>query len=66
MTAHRSRFRMGPLTVDASGAQVQVLHLPAVGSVGRHPAASQQRRPGSPEVTDWDLSDDDGAGGERT
>ena len=42
IAAHGSRFRIGPLTGDGAAVRVQVLHLPAGGLVGRHPAAAQQ------------------------
>ena len=42
IAAHGSRFRIGPLTGDGAAARVQVLHLPAGGVVGRHPAVAQQ------------------------
>ncbi len=40
--AFGSRFRLGPLADAGGPARVQVLHLPAGGLVGRHPAAGRQ------------------------
>jgi GrpB-like predicted nucleotidyltransferase (UPF0157 family) len=37
-----SRFRIGPLTGADSHVRVQIMHLPAQGLIGRHPAASPQ------------------------
>jgi len=42
VTRFGSRFRIGPLAGDVTGAQVQVLHVPPGGSIGRHPAAAPQ------------------------
>jgi GrpB-like predicted nucleotidyltransferase (UPF0157 family) len=42
VTRFGSRFRIGPLAGEVSGAQVQVLHVPPGGSIGRHPAAAPQ------------------------
>ena len=42
IVAHGSRFRIGPLTGDGAAVRVQVLHLPAGGVVGRHPAVARQ------------------------
>jgi GrpB-like predicted nucleotidyltransferase (UPF0157 family) len=37
-----SRFRVGPLTGEDSRVRVEVLHVPAGGLIGRHPAACSQ------------------------
>ena len=37
-----SRFRIGPLAGELSGAQVRVVYVPPGGLVGRHPAAAPQ------------------------
>lgn len=42
ISAHGSRFRIGPLTAPDARGRVQVLHLPADGVVGRHPAVGRQ------------------------
>lgn len=42
ITTFGSRFKLGSLTGHAGEAQVQVLHLPPAGLVGRHPAVAQQ------------------------
>jgi len=42
ITRFGSRFRIGPLAGEVTGAQVQVMHVPAGGSIGRHPAAAAQ------------------------
>jgi GrpB-like predicted nucleotidyltransferase (UPF0157 family)/mannose-6-phosphate isomerase-like protein (cupin superfamily) len=42
VTRFGSRFRIGPLAGKVSGAQVQVMHVPPGGSIGRHPAAAPQ------------------------
>jgi GrpB-like predicted nucleotidyltransferase (UPF0157 family) len=39
---HGSRFRIGPLADVGGPARAQVLHLPAGGLIGRHPAAGRQ------------------------
>ena len=42
ITQFGSRFRIGPLTGDDSRVRVQVMHLPAGGLIGRHPATGPQ------------------------
>ena len=37
-----SRFRIGPLTGSGTRGQVQIMHIPPGGLIGRHPATSRQ------------------------
>lgn len=42
ITQHGSRFKLGPLVADGARVRIVVMHLPADGLIGRHPAGLRQ------------------------